>query len=100
MSSEDPLLNAEELDQLQKNDTWTLISRDKIEPGHRPLGGKWVYKIKRDVDGKFARFKARWVVKGYLQQFGVGFDQTFAAVVKPMAIPSTLCYCSLFRLRN
>lgn len=32
-----------------------------------------------------ARFKARWVVKGYLQQFGVDFDQTFAAVVKPMA---------------
>lgn len=24
------------------------------------------------------------MVKGYLQQFGVDFDQTFAAVVKPM----------------
>ena len=75
----------EELDQLHKNETWTLVHRDEMEPGHRALGGKWVYKIKRDVDGNVARFKARWVVKGYLQQFGVDFDQTFAAVVKPMA---------------
>ena len=56
----------EELDQLQKNDTWILVPRSEIEPGHQPLGGKWVYKVKRDVDGNVARFKARWVVKGYL----------------------------------
>ena len=56
-----------------------------MEAGHRALGEKWIYKVKHDVDGKVARFKARWVVKGYLQQFGVDFDQTFAAVVKPMA---------------
>ena len=31
------------------------------------------------------RFKARWIVRGYLQQFGINFDQTFAAVVKPIA---------------
>lgn len=56
-----------------------------MESGHRALGGKWVYKVKRDVDSNVARFKAGWVVKGDLQQFGVDFGQTFAAVVKPMA---------------
>ena len=75
----------EELDQLEKNNTWELVHKSNVQPGYRPLGGKWVYKIKRDVDGNIARFKARWVVKGYLQQFGVDFNQTFAAVVKPMA---------------
>lgn len=75
----------EELDQLNKNETWILTPKSEIQPGHRPLGGKWVYKVKRDVEGKIARFKATWVVKDYLQQFGVDFDQTFAAVVKPMA---------------
>lgn len=44
-----------------------------------------MYKIKHIVDGNIAHFKARWVVKDYLQQFEVNFDQTFAAVVKPMA---------------
>lgn len=43
------------------------------------------FSFKRDVDGNIARFKARWVVKEYLQQFGIDFDQTFAAVIKPMA---------------
>lgn len=75
----------EELDQLRKNKTWELIPASQMEPGHRALGGKWVYRVKRDVDGNIARFKARWVVKGYLQQYGVDFDQKFAAVVKPMA---------------
>lgn len=40
--------------------------------------------MKRDVNGAIATFKARWVVRGYLQQFGIDIDQTFAAVVKGM----------------
>ncbi len=75
----------EELDQLEKNKTWTLVAENDIEQGHKPLSGKWVFKVKREVNGAIARFKARWVVRGYLQQFGIDFDQTFAAVVKPMA---------------
>lgn len=64
----------EELDQLEKNNTWNLFRKDQIPQGHRPLGGKWVYKVRRDFNGDIARFKARWVVKGYLQQFGADFD--------------------------
>lgn len=75
------------------------LHKDEMEPGHRPLGGKWVYKIKRDVDGNIARFKARWVVKGYhLQKFGVDFDQTFAAVGKPMAFRVLIAIAAFFDL--
>lgn len=56
-----------------------------MEPGDRSLSEKWVFKVKRDVNGAIARFKARWVVRGYLQQFGIDFDQTFLTMVKPMA---------------
>lgn len=49
----------EELDQLKKNETWILTPKSEIQPGHRLLGGKWVYKINRDVDGNIAQFKAR-----------------------------------------
>ena len=56
----------EKLDQLKKNETWILTPKSEIQLGHQPLRRKWVYKIKRDVDGNIVRFKARWVVKGSL----------------------------------
>ncbi len=88
----------EELDQREKNRTWELAPEQNIEPGHKPLSGKWVFKVKRDVNRAIARFKARWVVRGYLQQFGIDFDQKFAAVVKPMAFRVLFviaAYCDL-----
>lgn len=48
----------EELDQLEANKTWELIHKEDIGPGHKPLGGEWVYKVKKDVNGVIARFKA------------------------------------------
>lgn len=74
----------EELDQLETNQTWELIHKRDIEPGYKPLGEKWVSKVKRDVNGDIASFKTIWVVKSYLQQYEVDFDHMFAVVVKPM----------------
>ena len=88
----------EELDQLKKNETWIVTPKSEIQPGHRPLRGKWVYKIQRDVDGNIARFKARWMVKGYLQQFGVDFYETFAAVVKQMAFRAMFAIAEYYDL--
>jgi hypothetical protein len=30
------------------------------------LGSKWVFKVKCDQDGNIVKFKARYVVKGYM----------------------------------
>src|SRR5579871_854038 len=68
---------------LAENNTWELTP---YEPGMRVLRGKWVYKIKRDSQGNVARYKARWVVKGYEQKYGVDYDETFAGVAKAMAL--------------
>ena len=57
----------EEIDQLEKNKTWDLVPMSEVKAGHNPLGGKWVFKVKRDVNGDIAQFKSRWVVRGYLQ---------------------------------
>jgi hypothetical protein len=73
----------EELDSLLKNHTWDIV--DSTPDGRKPLDGRWVYKLKRNADGVIVRYKARWCVKGFLQQYGIDFDQTFASVVKPMA---------------
>lgn len=47
------------------------------------------------MDGAIARFKARWVVRSYLQEFGIDFNQTFVAMVKQMALFAIATYYDL-----
>jgi hypothetical protein len=72
----------DELDSLAKNHTWRLTD---LPRGRRALQGRWVYRKKIGQDGSVTKFKARWVAKGFEQQYGVDFDQTYASVVKPMS---------------
>lgn len=66
----------EENDGLVANNTWTLRPRG---PRDRPIPGKWVWKLKRDAaTGAVARYKARWVVKGFMQVKGRDYNETFA----------------------
>jgi hypothetical protein len=48
------------------------------------INGRWVFKIKFDVNGKPERFKARWIVRGFTQKAGIDYDGTYAAMVKPV----------------
>jgi Reverse transcriptase (RNA-dependent DNA polymerase). len=71
-----------EYDSLMTNQTWTLVPR----PLHRKsLSGKWVYKLKTGPSGEILKHKARWVVRGFEQQEGIDYTETFASVVKPMS---------------
>ncbi len=49
-------------DQREKNKTWELVPMSEVKAGHKPLSGKWVFKVKRDVNGDIAQFKVRWIV--------------------------------------
>ena len=58
----------EELIMIEKNKTWELVDR----PNHKKaIGVKWVYRTKLNSDGSVNKYKARLVVKGYAQVFGV-----------------------------
>ncbi|XP_076894024.1 uncharacterized protein LOC143546196 [Bidens hawaiensis] len=52
----------EEMEALHRNNTWTLVD---LPEGRKPIGCKWVYKIKYKSTGEIERFKARLVAKGY-----------------------------------
>ena len=51
----------EEMHSLLKNDTYELVELPK---GRNALRNKWVFKLKKDSDGKLLKYKARLVVKG------------------------------------
>ncbi|GKV49236.1 hypothetical protein SLEP1_g55999 [Rubroshorea leprosula] len=68
-----------ELQALEDTQTWSLVP---LPPDKKPIGCKWVYKIKRKSDGSIERFKAQLVAKGYTQVEGIDYHDTFAPVIR------------------
>jgi hypothetical protein len=69
----------EEMDSIEENCTWSLID---LPPGRKPIGVRWVFKVKRDEHGAVSKHKARLVVKGYTQRHGIDYDEVFEPVTQ------------------
>ncbi|CAM8988876.1 unnamed protein product [Rhodiola kirilowii] len=79
----------EELHQFERNEVWRLVSRPKDK---NVIGIKWVFRNKMDDKGIVMRNKARLLVKGYNQQEGIDYDETFAPVARLEAIRLLIAY--------
>lgn len=55
----------EENQSIKRNESWELATFPK---GKKPIGVKWVYKIKENAKGDVVRYKARLIAKGYKQK--------------------------------
>ena len=64
---------------IEKNNTLELVERPRNK---KVIGVKWVYRTKLNLDGSVNKHKAWLVVKGYSQQYGVDFSETFVLVAR------------------
>nr|GEV64376.1 retrovirus-related Pol polyprotein from transposon TNT 1-94 [Tanacetum cinerariifolium] len=79
----------EELLQFKRLDVWVLVpAPDNISP----LTLKWLFKNKHDEEQTVIRNKSRLVVRGYRQEEGINFEESFAPVARMEAIRIFLAY--------
>jgi hypothetical protein len=83
---------ATEIRALVENGTWELV---KLPPGKKAIGCRWVFRVKRNVDGTVERYKGRLVAQGFSQRPGIDYDETFAPTPRWAAIRAVLALAAL-----
>jgi transposase InsO family protein len=81
--------------QLEILSVWKAIRPPK---NTKILSGKWVFKLKMNASGEPARFKARWVARGFMQEEGVDYHETFAGTGRYETLRVLLVAILLLRL--
>ncbi|GJZ57292.1 retrovirus-related pol polyprotein from transposon TNT 1-94 [Tanacetum coccineum] len=73
----------EEYNEFERLEVWELVPRpDKV----MVITLKWIYKVKLDELGGILKNKARLVARGYRQEEGIDFEESFAPVARLEAI--------------
>ncbi|GJT80142.1 putative ribonuclease H-like domain-containing protein [Tanacetum coccineum] len=79
----------EELNEFERLEVWELVPRpDKV----MVITLKWIYKVKLDELGGILKNKARLVARGYRQEEGIDFEESFALVARLEAIRIFLAF--------
>jgi hypothetical protein len=72
----------EEITNLTSHGTWELVDSGAVPPTHKPIGCRWVFKVKYEENGLPKRFKARLVAQGFTQRPGIDYFDTFAPTLR------------------
>eukprot|EP00253_Pinus_taeda_P009396 PITA_09396 len=83
----------DEMASLHKNEAWDLV---ELLVGRKPIGSKWVFKKKTNVEGKVEKYKARLVAKGYSQVSRIDFGDIISPVSKVTSIRLLLSIVAAF----
>nr|GEX00778.1 hypothetical protein [Tanacetum cinerariifolium] len=81
----------EELNEFERLGVWELVPRpDKV----MVITLKWIYKVKLDELGGILKIKARLVARGYRQEEGIDFEESFSPVARLKDIRISLAYAA------
>ena len=69
----------DEMNSMASNGVWNLV---ELPDGAKAIRCKWVFKTKKDSLGNIERYKARLIAKGFTQNEGIDYKETFSLVSK------------------
>lgn len=69
----------EELESIEKNKTWEFID---LLYRKKPIGVRWVFKVKENPMGEIIKHKAKLVAKRFLQREVIDFEEVFTSVTR------------------
>ena len=81
-----------EFTSLTDNETWVTTT---IPKNRKALPCKWVFDIKYNPGGTIEKYKARLVIKGFKQVYGVDYDETFAPVARYESLKIVLAMATI-----
>ena len=84
----------EEYQSIMKNDVWDVVPRPE---GKSVVTSKWIYKIKHAADGSIEKHKARFMARGFSQNEGIDYEETFAPVARYTSIRSILALAAVMK---
>jgi len=77
---------------LEANNTWKIMD---LPPRKMPIGCRWVYKTKRNVDGHIEHYKEWVVAKGYTQHEGIDYLDTYSPMARLTTVQIVLIVATI-----
>lgn len=84
-----------ELNSLEKLNVWEIVDRPTK---HNVVSGRWVFETKRSPTNEIERYRARFVGRGFSQQKGLDYFETYAPVCDTSAIRLLFAYAAHTKL--
>ncbi|GJU11882.1 retrovirus-related pol polyprotein from transposon TNT 1-94 [Tanacetum coccineum] len=85
----------EELNKFERLEVWELVPRpDRV----MIITLKWIYKVKLDELGGVLKNKDRLIARGYLQEEGIDFEESFAPIARLKAIRIFIAFAAYMNM--
>jgi hypothetical protein len=86
----------QEIEQIHRNHTFSELM--ELPPGKKAIDLKWVFKLKRGADNEIVKYKGRVVARGFMQEFGLDYYETYAGVVRSTSVRVVLALAAFYDL--
>ncbi|GKD98146.1 retrotransposon protein, putative, ty1-copia subclass, partial [Tanacetum coccineum] len=86
-----------EMQSMKGNEVWDLVD---LPLNDKTVGSKWLFKKKADMDGAVHTYKAHFVAKGFIQTYGVNYEETFSPIADIRAIRILIAITTCFAMKD